>query len=101
MAQASGWSFFVSVSPLFEQADLDGGGDFSVGGAIVGAGASTGFGAGHRAGLTLNDDYADYSFDDPGEFGGVAPWKVVQRYGFAAPRRWKPAASASRRRSVR
>lgn len=39
---------------------------------------------GHRAGLTLNYDYFDYSFDNPAAFG-TAPWKMVQRYGFSAP----------------
>jgi hypothetical protein len=85
LAQASGARGFVSVSPVFEDADLDAGGDLSVGGAIVRLGGSTGFGAGHRVGLTLNYDYIDYSFDNPVAFGGVEPWKVVQRYGVAGP----------------
>jgi hypothetical protein len=84
-AQAPAARSFVSVSPVFEEADLDQGGDFSVGGVILRAGTSAGFGEGHRIGLTLNYDYFDYSFDDPVAFGGVAPWKVVQRYGFAVP----------------
>ncbi len=84
-AQPAGWRSFVSVSPVFEDADLDEGGDFSVGGVILRAGTSTGFGDGNRAGLTLNYDYFDYSFGDPTAFGGVAPWKIVQRYGFSAP----------------
>ena len=84
-AQAPAARSFVSVSPVFEEADLDQGGDFSVGGVILRAGTSAGFGEGHRIGLTLNYDYSDYSFDDPVAFGGVAPWKVVQRYGFAVP----------------
>jgi hypothetical protein len=73
------------VSPVFEDANLDDGGDFSVGGAIVRFGTSTDIGEGNRAGLTLNYDYFDYSFDNAAAFGGVAPWKVVQRYGFSAP----------------
>jgi len=84
-AQAPAARSFVSVSPVFEEADFDEGGDFSVGGVILRAGTSTGFGEGRRIGLTLNYDYFDYSFDDPVAFGGVAPWKVVQRYGFAVP----------------
>lgn len=84
-AQATGPRSFVSVSPVFEEADLDSGGDFRVGGAVLRGGTSTGFGEGHRIGLTLNYDYFDYSFDDPVAFGGVAPWKVLQRYGFAVP----------------
>lgn len=84
-AQASSWRSFVSVSPVFEDANLDGGGDFSVGGAIVRAGTSTDIGGGNRAGLTLSYDYFDYSFDNPVAFSGIAPWKIVQRYGFSAP----------------
>jgi hypothetical protein len=84
-AQAPAARSFVSVSPVFEEADLDSGGDFRVGGAILRAGTSTGFGEGHRIGLTLNYDYFDYSFDDPVAFGDVAPWNVLQRYGFAVP----------------
>jgi hypothetical protein len=84
-AQAPAWRSYVSISPVFEEADLDSGGDVSVGGAILRLGTSTGFGNGHRAGVTLNYDYFDYSFDNPTAFGGVAPWKIVQRYGFSAP----------------
>lgn len=85
LAQPTGWRSFISVSPVFEDADLDQGGDATVGGVIMRAGTSTGFGEGHRAGLTLNYDYVDYSFDNPVAFGGIAPWKIVQRFGFSAP----------------
>lgn len=84
-AQDAGWRSFVSVSPVFEDASLDAGGGFSVGGAILRAGTSTGFGDGNRAGITFNYDYFDYSFDDPAAFAGVAPWRILQRVGFAAP----------------
>lgn len=84
-AQDSGRQSFVSVTPVFEEADLDAGGTFRVGGAILRAGTSTGFGDGNRAGITLNYDYLDYSFDNATAFGGVAPWNVVQRYGFSVP----------------
>lgn len=84
-AQDGGWRSFVSVSPVFEEANLDGGGDFSLGAAIVRLGTSTGFGDGNRAGITVNYDYYDYSFDNPTSFGGVAPWSILQRYGFSAP----------------
>ena len=84
-AQASSWRSFVSVSPVFEDANLDAGGGFNVGGAIVRAGTSTDIGDGNRAGLTLSYDYFDYSFDNPTAFGGIAPWNIVQRYGVSAP----------------
>jgi hypothetical protein len=82
---APAWRSFVSISPVFEESDMDSGGEVSVGGAILRLGTSTGFGEGHRIGVTLNYDYYDYSFDNPVAFGGVAPWKVMQRYGFAVP----------------
>lgn len=84
-AQTGNWNSFVSISPVFEDADLDQGGDFRVAGAIVRAGTSTGFGDGHRAGVVLNYDYFDYSFGDPVAFAGVAPWEIVQRYGLSIP----------------
>lgn len=76
---------FISVSPVFEEADLDRGGEFDVKGIILRAGTSREFGAGHRGGITLNYDYFDYDFDNPVAFGGVAPWGTVQRYGFSLP----------------
>lgn len=87
LAQQQGASpnSFVSVSPVFEEADLDRGGDFDVQGVILRGGTSREFGAGHRGGITLNYDYLDYDFDNPVAFGGVAPWGTVQRYGFSLP----------------
>lgn len=87
LAQQQGTSpnSFVSVSPVFETADLDRGGDVDVSGVLLRAGTSRGFGAGHRGGITLNYDYVDYDFDNPVAFGGVAPWGTVQRYGFSLP----------------
>jgi hypothetical protein len=83
--QGPGWQSFISMSPVFEEGDLDSGGDMSVSGLILRLGTSTGFGSGHRAGITLNYDYADYSFTDPKAFGNVAPWGVLQRYGVTTP----------------
>lgn len=84
-AQGSGWNSFVSVSPVFEDASLDAGGDMSVGGVIARLGTTRDLGGGTRAGVTINYDYFDYSFERPVAFGGVAPWDKVQRYGVATP----------------
>ncbi len=84
-AQAPAAQSFLSVSPVFETANLDRGGDFDVGGVITRIGTSIALDGGHRAGVTLNYDYFDFSFDDPTAFGGVAPWKIFQRYGFSVP----------------
>jgi len=81
-AQQTGWRPFVTVTPVYQgKGDLDGGGHYSAGSAIVRAGVSSDLGRGNRAGVTLNYDYTDYSFSDPVHFGGVAPWNIVQRLG--------------------
>jgi len=80
------WRPFVSITPFFEgDTDLDRGGEFSVRGVVLRAGASREFGAGNRAGLTFNYDYFDDSFSNPTAFVGIAPWNNVQRYGVTAP----------------
>lgn len=83
---ATGWQPFVSLTPLYQgTADLDRGGDFKVGGAVVRGGASRDFGGGTRAGVTLNYDYLDYSFSTPNSLAARSPWGVVQRYGLSLP----------------
>lgn len=85
-AQDTGWNPFVAITPIYQGgADLDSGGDFSVGGVGVRAGVSREIGGGNRVGVTFNYDYLDYSFSNPVAFGGVAPWNIVQRYGVAVP----------------
>jgi len=80
------WQPFVSITPLYQgSADLDRGGDFSVGGVVVRGGASYDFGGGTRAGITLNYDYLDYSFSSLNSLGGSPPWGIVQRYGATLP----------------
>lgn len=79
-------SSFVSVTPIAEtDADLDLGGDVSASGVLLRAGTSTVLAEGLRAGISFSYDYFDYSFSNPTAFGGVAPWDVLQRYGFALP----------------
>jgi hypothetical protein len=81
-----GWRPSASVTPLYVgDSGIDGGGDYSMAGAIVRAGVVGSIGGANLAGLTLNYDYFDYSFSDPAAFGGRAPWNVVRRYGVAAP----------------
>ncbi len=85
-SETGNWQGFVSLTPVYQgKADLDRGGDFSVGGAILRGGASTDLGGGNRAGITLAYDYFDYSFSNSGAFGRLAPWSIVQRYGVSAP----------------
>jgi hypothetical protein len=83
--EQSPWQSFISVSPVFETADLDRGGDLDVSGVLLRGGTVRNFGGGTSAGITLNYDYTDYSFNNAAAFGGFAPWGVVQRYGFSLP----------------
>ncbi|MBK7676055.1 MAG: hypothetical protein IPJ27_15620 [Candidatus Accumulibacter sp.] len=84
--EAGNWQGFVSLTPVYQgNADLDRGGDFSVGGAILRGGVAKDLGGGNRAGVTLTYDYLGYSFSNSGAFGRVEPWGIVQRYGVSAP----------------
>lgn len=81
----SGWSSFASVTPISQaHADLDHGGSFGVGGAIVRIGTAGRVGASTFAGVTLNYDYLDYRFSNPTAFG-ASPWSNMQRLGFSVP----------------
>ena len=52
--ETSNWQGFVSLTPVYQgNADLDRGGDFSVGGAILRGGVSKDLGGGNRAGVNL------------------------------------------------
>ena len=76
----------LSLTPVYQgNANLDRGGDFSVGGAILRGGFSKDLGGGNRAGVTLAYDNLNYSFSNPEAFGRVAPWGIVQRYGVSVP----------------
>mgnify|MGYP005838271557 CR=1 FL=1 len=85
-AQEQTWRPFLSATPVHQGgAGLDGGGDFSAQGLILRAGVQGDLGRGNRAGLTFSYDYTDYAYSNPSVFGGLAPWKVVQRYGMSIP----------------
>ena len=58
------WRPFISLTGAYQgKGDLDNGGAFSVAGVIVRGGVSGPLGSsGNRAGVTLNYDYANYSF---------------------------------------
>lgn len=82
---AEAWQSFFSVTPIWQgNANIDNGGDFDATGVGIRAGTSSGFGAGHRAGVTLHYDYLDYDFSSRTAFGD-APWGQVQRFGFGVP----------------
>ena len=80
------WQSFASATAVYQSgANLDQGGDYRTSGVILRGGMAYDFGAGNRAGVTLNYDYLDYSFSSARAFGSVAPWNIVQRYGVAVP----------------
>ena len=82
---AEAWQSFFSVTPIWQgNANIDNGGDFDATGVGIRAGTSSGFGAGHRAGVTFHYDYLDYDFSSRTAFGD-APWGQVQRFGFGVP----------------
>ena len=84
-AAAESWQSSFSVTPIWQgNADIDNGGDFDATGIGIRAGTSTGFGAGHRAGVALHYDRIDYDFSRQTAFGD-APWGQVQRFGFSVP----------------
>jgi len=85
-AQPADWNYSLSLSPLYQgKGKLEGGGEASATSVIVRAGMFGDIGNGNRAGLTLNYDHTDYSFSNPVQFGGRAPWGTVERYGFSVP----------------
>lgn len=85
VAQDSGWRSFASITPLYEEGDLDSGGDQRTTGVLTRFGTTRDLGGGTRIGISGNYDYFDYSFGNPVAFGGVAPWGIVQRYGVSVP----------------
>lgn len=82
---AEAWRSSFSVTPVWQgNAKLDNGGDFDAAGIAIRVSTSTGFGAGHRAGVALHYDHLDYDFSRQTGFGD-APWGEVQRFGFGVP----------------
>ncbi len=82
---AEAWQSSFSVTPIWQgNTNIDNGGDFEATGVGIRAGTSSGFGAGHRAGVTFHYDYLDYNFSSRTAFGD-APWGSVQRFGFGVP----------------
>lgn len=85
-AQTADPSFTLSASPVHQgRTDLQGGGDMASTSLLLRAGISTALRGGHRSGLTLNYDHADYDFGGATAFGGRAPWGSVERYGLSLP----------------
>ena len=70
----------ASLSALFLfDTDFDRGGNFSWGGARATGGMLHQFTPQIAAGVSISYEYQDWTFTDPVAFGGVAPWKNINR----------------------
>jgi len=72
---------FEAVYIYQSDADLDSGGEVGVQTASLKGSYKRGLANGHSLGLGLSIGRSDYSFSNPTDFGGVAPWDAIQRYG--------------------
>jgi hypothetical protein len=80
----------VSVAAIARlQADIDGGGDFSVNGIAAKGTLGRAFGSRFTAGLTLGYGYEDWRFGTPGALGGAAPWGAIHSPSIGASMRYR------------
>jgi hypothetical protein len=82
----SGISYGFSLAPFYQSsANIDGGGDFSLGSLFsrfkVGASVSERT----TVGLSLKYDVDDYDFSEDTAFAGMAPWNDARRVGIGVP----------------
>ena len=81
-----GWRPFASVTPyVHHDPDLHDGGSFRARGALLRAGVGGPIGRQARASVALAYDRVDFEFSDPVGFGGLAPWRDVERTGISVP----------------
>jgi hypothetical protein len=71
------------------QADIDGGGDFSVNGVAAKGTLGRAFGSRFSAGLTLGYGYEDWRFGTPGTLGAAAPWGAIHEPSVGASMRYR------------
>jgi len=82
----------AALSALFLfDTDFDTGGKFSWGGARASGGMLHQFTPQIAAGLSISYEYQDWTFTDPVAFGGVAPWKNINRPRLAGTFLYTPA----------
>lgn len=78
-------NFSVSASPIYQtEADIEGGGDFSVRSALLRIDSTHEFSKKTRAGLTMKYALQDYEFESASGLGGT-PWNKVSRFGISVP----------------
>ena len=82
----------ASLSALFLfDTDFDSGGSFSWGGVRAAGGMLRQFTPQIAAGLSISYEYQSWTFTDPVSFGGVAPWKNINRPRLAGTILYTPA----------
>lgn len=81
-----GVSYDFSVAPFYQpSADIDGGGDFSLGAVFIRFKAGAPVSERTNLGISLSYDVDDYDFGGTTEFGGMAPWNDARRFGISFP----------------
>lgn len=87
---ASGAGGGFSVTPLYQSdSALSSGGNAGYAGLLVSLRRSWSLDGVSTLGLGLNYGHADWSFDHPRSFGGVAPWNQIDWLGVSVPYAYK------------
>jgi hypothetical protein len=86
VAQPPSAGYRFMVTPIYRMtSDLDSGGEARYGGLLMSLGRSWSLDARSTLGFGLDLGHLDWSFDNPVNFGGVAPWDRVDRLGLSVP----------------
>lgn len=82
----SGVSYGFSLAPFYQpSANIDGGGDFTLGSLFSRFKVGTSVSERTTVGLSLKYDVDDYDFSGDTEFAGMAPWDDARRVGVGVP----------------
>ena len=76
----------LAVTPIHQpQADIDGGGEFSLSGVLLRVGFRRPVSRTTVLGISFKYDYDNYDFSAIDEFDGEQPWGDVRRFGIGVP----------------
>jgi hypothetical protein len=90
IAANAGWSAFARGGFVHQMdADIDGGGSFSVNRFFVQTGPSYTFVEGSSLSLALGYGFDDYDFSGKTAFGSRQPWDDIHSFRVSIPWRWK------------
>ena len=88
--EIAGWSTFVRGGIVYQMdADIDGGGSFSVNRFFVQAGPSYAYGQGNSVSLAVVYGFDAYDFSGATVFGNREPWEDVHSFRLSIPWRWR------------